>query len=229
MKKQKLISICLWLTFLSASAQKIDIGLDYSITYVLEKTKDTVNLSIGDSGRMIFTDSRVLAKQFGSAFNSMIPAAGGQTEAKFLLDLQENKMFMEADIAGNIILMNLDIINFIPKPKATGTGITIKAEPTDDSQFVLNGLFKKYNVFSSDKEGIAFKMAFDENFSFNYEETLGPFLQLLLGDEIAISLPKGIILYAEDSDGNEVLRAIRLRNEEQRIKADFNLNQIFPQ
>ena len=210
-------------------AQKIDISLDYTVTYVIPKSNDTIRLSIGDSGKMIFTDSKSLAKEFGSSFGSLIPTAPDQTDAKILLDLKANKMYMEAKVADNVMLMNLDIMNFIPKPTRNADSVAVRAELNGETHFVMDRLHDLYNIISDSKEGISFKMAFDENYPLDFNNTFSPFIQLITGGELVLDFPSGVILYAEDANGAEVLRAIDIRNEAQRIEANFNLNQIFPQ
>ncbi|AKA35948.1 hypothetical protein [Flagellimonas lutaonensis] len=203
-------------------AQEISFELDYTATYFIPKSQDTITVSVGQDGAFLYTDSDLLAKSFAKELVSFLPAVeSASTEVKTLLNLQTNELLFHIRADKNTMVMNFDLLNFAnPKSLEKSGGL---AHTQTDEKYLFKG--KEYPIFKihpRNDSSDALKIAFDKAFSFDYNKHMPDFLTLVLGEEMTINVPNGVILGAEDKHGNELIRLIDIKSEEKTGRVDLN-------
>lgn len=205
-------------------AQKIDIKLDYTITYLLPKTNDTISFSIANQGKYLYTDSGIVADIFKSQFiDSFGNYNNDNTNVKLLLKLADLEMLFSLSSGKTGILMNLNLIDFLPKKDSVSDEITqlVTNKKTERISLMMNE-YSLYEMYTKSESEDKLIFAFDENYPINYKQNFSGFFKYLLGNNINLSIPNGIVVYIKNKKNEEVVRAINIEGESRELSADLN-------
>jgi len=215
------------LSVFALKAQEVTFELDYSISYVIEKSKDTITLGIGDGGRYLYTDSQIIGSELGRSLTELIPTASEDTRAKILVDLAKETLLIHAQVDDNSMLVHLNMKNFLPKEIDTDKQELLSATRTSETKSLLGQNYELYQVFSKKNEANYKWAAFDPKYPLDYTENLSSLIGSFMESNVTFDFPNGILTYMENSNGTEMSRAISLKEEKKYLTANLSLNEVF--
>nr|WP_299001088.1 hypothetical protein [uncultured Allomuricauda sp.] len=226
MKRGLLILLLLSLPS-SSFSQDINFEIDFSAVYWAPKSNDTIKVSIGNKGRYIFTDSKQVAKSFGSITRRFQPAGAKEDpDLKLLFDLKTIFMLMEVKIGQNTVLANVDLNQFMEKGKSIDSATVRNLNATPTALKVENNgkKYKLYGVAPDNKPDDLIYMAFDERYPVDYGAYFSKLMSSATGELFSINIPSGILVHVEDSKGEIILELLSIKKKKQKGSANIQLN-----
>ena len=204
--------------------QKFDVTLDYTVTYLLPETNDTIKVSVANQGKYLYTDSELVANTFGSEFaKSFGNIDNDKIEVKLLMKLADLQMLFNVKSGKTSILMDLNLISFLPKKDSVSDEITqLIANKKDEHINLMNKEYSLFDMYPKKDTGDRLVFAFDSDFPINYELNFTEFFKHILGNSIKFSMPNGLIVYLKNKKNQEIIRAIKIERESRKLSADLN-------
>ncbi|MDC6367773.1 MULTISPECIES: hypothetical protein [Flavobacteriaceae] len=206
----------------SLSAQKIEFDLDYTATYVLSKSKDTVTVSIGNGGKYLYTDSRAITKKLSSSFSKLgLKENDPNSRIKLLINLINLDMLMYIKAESNVIAASVNLENFIPKESVRKETIELISESTQESIEVMGKDFPIVAIFPKSKPDQKIYAAFDDEYDLDYNQNFRQIFRSILGKAFDMEIPHGAIVYLRNKE--EILRLLHIENDRKKGAIDFSL------
>lgn len=225
MKKLVHLLLCLFFFFATSETvgQKINLDLEYTITYLLPKTKDTLNISIANQGKYLYTDSELLANLFKSQFVSTFGSLSNESGVNFILNLAEMEMLFSLNSEKTSILMNLNLLDFLPKKDSVPNKLTqLVANENGQTISLMNNEYPLFEMYPQSDSEDKLIFAFDKDYNIDYAQNFTDFFKYVLGDTITFDIPNGIVVYIKDKNNQEIIKAIKIERETRKLSTDLN-------
>ncbi|MEL6305505.1 MAG: hypothetical protein AAFQ20_12055, partial [Bacteroidota bacterium] len=114
----------------------MEYNLDYTATYLVPKSKDTVQISVGDNGKFLYSKSKLVAKSLKSVTQRFQPKTQDEnTEVGLMMNLETLFMLMQMNVGDNTVIGHVNLAPFMNRGKTidSTTTKTLKATKTDRS------------------------------------------------------------------------------------------------
>lgn len=198
--------------------------MDFTATYILSKTQDTIKVGFGEEGRYLYTDSKKVAEAMKGALKQFGAADHSDGLLKLLIDLENIEMLMHFKFGKNTIIGNIDLTNFFPK-KENGETDKLIAKKTSEEIIILEKSYALHAVYPNQKQEETLTVAFDNDHAVNYNKHFRKIMGMATGNIIDIDVPNGLLVYARDSKENEIIRLLAI--DERPKKGLLNLDLTF--
>jgi hypothetical protein len=195
-------------------SQNFNFSLDYEVSYFLPKSNDTINIKVGNEGQYLYTDSKKVAESFKSSFRRFGSRdKDAMTTAKLFIDMSTSFMLMQMTIDDNIIWGHVDLTTFMNRgrPIDAPEEMTLVKKATTEIVQVNGKEFRVYEIAPNNKPDDVLYAAFDDSYDLNYNKHFEKLVSGAAGGMFKIDIPNGVLVYARDKKGNEIIRLLEVK------------------
>lgn len=212
---------------ISIQAQEVTYQLDYTATYLVPKSQDTVQISVGGNGKYLYSSSKLVAKSLKRVTQRFQPKTQDEdTEVKLMLNLETLFMLMQMNVGDNVVIGHVNLEPFMSRGKTIDSTMTktLKATKTDRS-FRMMGFTEVplYAVAPEHKPDDILYLGFDPGYPLDYNTFFPSMLSAASGEMMKLDVPSGMLVYAEDKTGEVLLELIQIESNEQKTTANLNV------
>lgn len=211
---------------ISAQAQTVEYHLDYTATYFVPKSKDTVQISVGDNGKYLYSNSKLVAKSLKRVTQRFQPKTQDEdTKVKLMLNMETLFMLMQMKVGKNVVIGHVDLGPFMNRGKTIDSTKTqtLKATKTDRSFRMGLAEVPLYAVAPDHKPDDILYLGFDPGYPLDYNTFFPTMLSAAAGEVMELDIPSGMLVYAETKTGEVLLELINIENNKRKASANLDL------
>ncbi|MEL6974571.1 MAG: hypothetical protein AAGL29_04160 [Bacteroidota bacterium] len=209
-----------------SQAQEVEYNLDYTATYLVPKSKDTVQISVGDNGKFLYSKSKLVAKSLKSVTQRFQPKTQDEnTEVGLMMNLETLFMLMQMNVGDNTVIGHVNLAPFMNRGKTidSTTTKTLKATKTDRSIRMGLAEVPLYAVAPDHKPDDILYLGFDPGYPLDYNTFFPSILSAAAGEIMELDIPSGMVVYAETKTGEVLLELIHIEKNKRKASANLNL------
>ncbi|MEM6895162.1 MAG: hypothetical protein AAF554_15815 [Bacteroidota bacterium] len=211
---------------ISMQAQEVTYHLDYTATYLVPKSHDTVQISVGDRGKFLYSKSKLVAKSLKSVTQRFQPKTQDEnTEVGLMMNLETLFMLMQMNVGDNTVIGHVNLAPFMNRGKTIDSTKTqtLKATKTDRSFRMGLAEVPLYAVAPDHKPDDILYLGFDPGYPLDYNTFFPSILSAAAGEMMQLDIPSGMVVYAETKTGEVLLELIHIENNKRKASANLNL------
>lgn len=211
---------------ISIQAQEVTYRLDYTATYLVPKSQDTVQISVGDKGKFLYSKSKLVAKSLKSVTQRFQPKTQDEnTEVGLMMNLETLFMLMQMNVGDNTVIGHVNLAPFMNRGKTIDSTKTqtLKATKTDRSFRMGLAEVPLYAVAPDHKPDDILYLGFDPGYPLDYNTFFPSILSAAAGEMMQLDIPSGMVVYAETKTGEVLLELIHIENNKRKASANLNL------
>ena len=132
-------------------------------------------------------------------------------------------MLLHANMGRHTIAGNVNLSSFMKNRASDGEAHFMKSQETDEQVEVMGKKYSLVGLFPDNEPDDVLYVAFDDRYDMDYNTYFKKIFSTIIGQQFELDIPKGIVVYAKDKNGEELLRLIHIEKERQTGKIDLSL------